>query len=117
MGEGPMCREKLKGQVSCRECIELLEAGYLTSNMITQDGRVAETRGKWKTLDAGVGTRTFRTTFPAKGGPRRCSVEGCPGRVEKRTAMQVQFLHHHVLDTVVILEEGNLPQPRCAMTL
>ena len=27
--------------------------------------------------------------------------------------MQVHFLHRHVLDTVVILEEGNLPQPRC----
>ena len=23
-------------------------------------------------------------------------------------------MHQHVLDTVVILEEGNLPQPRCA---
>ena len=28
--------------------------------------------------------------------------------------MRVHFLHRHVLDTVVILEEGNLPDPRCA---
>ena len=28
--------------------------------------------------------------------------------------MWVQFLHRHVLDTVVILEEGNFPHPRCA---
>ena len=28
--------------------------------------------------------------------------------------MQVHFLHRHVLDTVVIMEEGNLPHPRCA---
>ena len=27
--------------------------------------------------------------------------------------MQVQFLYRHVLDTEVILEEGNLPHPRC----
>ena len=27
--------------------------------------------------------------------------------------MWVHFLHQHVLDTVVILEEGNLPHPRC----
>ena len=27
--------------------------------------------------------------------------------------MRVNFLYWHVLDTVVILEEGNLPQPRC----
>ena len=28
--------------------------------------------------------------------------------------MQVHFLHRHVLKTVVILEEGNLPHPRCS---
>ena len=27
--------------------------------------------------------------------------------------MQVNFLHRNVLDTVVILEEGNLPHPQC----
>ena len=31
-----------------------------------------------------------------------------------RTAMQVHFVHRNVLDTVVILEEGNSPHPRCA---
>ena len=28
--------------------------------------------------------------------------------------MQVHFVHRHVLDTVVIREEGNTPHPRCA---
>ena len=28
--------------------------------------------------------------------------------------MRVHFLHWHVLDTVVILEEGNSPHPQCA---
>ena len=27
--------------------------------------------------------------------------------------MRVNFLHRHVRDTVVVLEEGNLPHPRC----
>ena len=27
--------------------------------------------------------------------------------------MRVHFLHRHVLDTVVILEDVNLPHPRC----
>ena len=30
-----------------------------------------------------------------------------------RTAMWVQFLHRHVLDIVVILEEVKSPHPRC----
>ena len=51
--------------------------------------------------------------FSDKGGPRSCLVEGCPGRAATRTAMRVHFMHWNVLDTVVILEEGNIPHPRC----
>ena len=40
-------------------------------------------------------------------------MEGCPGVLATRAAMQVQFVQRHVQDTVVILEEGNLPLPRC----
>ena len=29
--------------------------------------------------------------------------------------MRVHFWHRHVRDTVVILEEGNLPHPRCPL--
>ena len=43
-GGGPMYRERLKVQVSCRACGELLAEGYLTSHLMTQHGRVAETR-------------------------------------------------------------------------
>ena len=53
-------------------------------------------------------------SFPEKGGPQKCPVEGCPGRVAKRTAMRVHFVHRNVLDTVVILEEGNFPHTWCA---
>ena len=52
-------------------------------------------------------------SFPAKGGPRWCPVEGCLGALATRTAMRVHFVHRHVHDTVVMLEEGNLPLPRC----
>ena len=52
-------------------------------------------------------------SLPAKGGRRRCPVERCPGVLATRAAMLVHFVHRHVHDTVVILEEGNLPLPRC----
>ena len=51
--------------------------------------------------------------FPAKGGRRRCPVERCPGVLATRAAMRVHFVHRHVHNTVVILEEGNTPLPRC----
>ena len=52
-------------------------------------------------------------SFLAKGGRRRCPVEGCPGVLATQTAMWVHFVHRHVHDTVVMLEEGNLPLPQC----
>ena len=113
-GEGPTYRERLKGQVACDECGELLAAGSLSSHMMTQHGRVAEIRRKWINPTAGTGPQTYRITFPANGGQQNYPVEGCMGRLAKRTAMRVHLVHRHVLDTVVILEEGNFPHPRCA---
>ena len=43
IGEGPTYRERLKGRVSYRECGDLMAEGSLTSHMMTQHGRVAET--------------------------------------------------------------------------
>ena len=55
----------------------------------------------------------YKMHFPEKYGRRRCPVEGCPGVLATRAAMRVHFVHRHVHDTVVILEEGNLALPRC----
>ena len=82
--------------------------------MMTEHGRVAETRRQWSTLAARDGPWTFRMTFLAKGGLRNCPVEGCPGQVETRTEMLVHFLYRNVLNTVVILEGGKFPHPWCA---
>ena len=56
--------------------------------------------------------RTYRMVFPTRVGHRPCPVEECSGWALTRTAMRVHFSHQHVRDTVVILEEGNLPHPR-----
>ena len=40
-------------------------------------------------------------------------MEGCSGALATKTMMRVHFVHQHVQDTVVMLEEGNLPHPRC----
>ena len=58
-GEGPTYRGGLKGRVSCRECGELIAEGSLTSCLMTQHGRVAESRQRWKTPAAGAGPQNF----------------------------------------------------------
>ena len=42
-----------------------------------------------------------------------CPVGDCVGRPTTRTKLRIRFVHHHMRYTVVILEEGNLPRPRC----
>ena len=98
--------------MECGECGKMLAEGSLSSNLMTQHGRAAVIRQQWSTPAAGTRPQTYRMSFPAKGGPRKCPVAGCPGRLSTRTAMRVHFVHRHVLNTVVILEEGNLPHSR-----
>ena len=61
----------------------------------------------------GSGPQSYWMSFPAKVGPRKSPLAGCPGRVATRTAMRVHFVHRHVLDTVLILEEVKFPHPQC----
>ena len=114
-GVGPTYRERLKGQVACGKCGYILAVGSMPSHLMTQRGRAERRWRQWSTLSAGVRPQIYRISFPAKVGTRKCPVAGCPGRVATRTAMRVHFLHRHVLDTMVILEEVNFPHPRCAM--
>ena len=114
-GVGHTYMERLKGQVACGECGERRTAGSLSSHLMTQHGRSAEIRQQWITPAAGIVPQTYRMSFLSKGGTRKCPVSVCPARVATRTAMRVHFVQQHVLNTLVILEEGNSPHPRCAL--
>ena len=57
--------------------------------------------------------RTYKMAFLTRVEPSSCPVKGCNGRALTKTAMWLHFWHRHVRDTVVILEEGTLPHPRC----
>ena len=99
-------------RVACGECGEVIAVGSMSSHLMNRHGKAAERRHLWAPQTDG-GARTYKMSLPAKGGRGQCPVEGFPGVLSTRTAMQVQFVHQHVHDTVVMLEEGNLPLPRC----
>ena len=42
-----------------------------------------------------------------------CPVEGFPGRSSSQTALWFHFVHFHVRNTTVVLEEGNQPHLLC----
>ena len=81
-----------------------MAAGSLAEYRMTKHGQAEEEILSCKTSDMGEDPRKYCMALLAKGGLRRCLVEGRPGRAATRTAMPVHFLHRHVLDTVVILE-------------
>ena len=55
----------------------------------------------------------YRVSLPKMMAQLMCLVEGYWGEVTNRTNPQVQFAHHNVRETIVILEEGNRPYTRC----
>ena len=75
-GKGPTYRERLKTQVACGECGEILAAGSLSSCMMTQHGRAAEIRRHWSTPATGIVPETNRIYSLEKRGPQKCPVVG-----------------------------------------
>ena len=104
-GKGTTYEERPMGRVQCRDFRDKMEAGYLAGHKMIQHGRAAEETRSWKISSTRKDPWTYCMAFPAKGGPRICPVEVCPGRAATKTAMWVHFLHQNVLDTMVILEE------------
>ena len=115
-GEGRSFKERQREGVICPECGKEVEKGSLVVHHQNQHGMVKGRLGQEGDEEAGGdNARTCRMDIPANAGPRPCQFEGCSDRVSTLTAMCVHFWHRHVRDTVVILEEGNLPHPRCPM--
>ena len=57
-GMGPSYRERIKDQMACRECGEMLATGSLSIHLMTQHGRAAGRRRQWTTPAAGSGTQS-----------------------------------------------------------
>ena len=86
--------------------------GYPLTNPARTGERGSGQKDNGVEKDGGDKPRTFRMKFPEKSGPRPCPVEGFSDQAVMKTAMRVNLWHRHVRDTVVILEEGNLPHPQ-----
>ena len=106
-------------RVLCPEFRTDLEKGLLVTHRQTQHGvdkgGVGSEGGEADGSNRGKNPRTYRVAFPVQAGPRPRPVEMCSGRASMQTAMRVHFCHRHVRDTVMIMEEGNLPHPRCPL--
>ena len=88
--------------------------GSLVAHRKTQHGVLKGVLGQVGNKEVGDNDPIiFRIAFPEKSGPRTCPVEEYSGLAVIGTAMRMKFWHRNFRDTVVILEEGNLPHPQC----
>ena len=116
-GEGRRFKYQQQERIICPECWKDLAKGSLMMQRQTQ--HYVDT-GRWglegdEAERGGENKRTYKMEFPKRAGPIPCPVEGCSGRALTRTSTRVHLWHRHIRDTVVILEEGNLPHPLCLL--
>ena len=100
-------------RVQRSECGEEIYLGSLVVHLHMKHGKATGGRRHWGTTATGGEPHIYDTDLPTTGETRKCPVDGCQGRAATWKVMRVHFLHHNVGDNVLILEEGNLPQPQC----
>ena len=78
MGVGRSYAERQRERVAYKECGEVITVGSMSSHLMTRHWKSTARRHLWAPQTDG-GPRTYKMSFPEKGGWRRCPVEGCPG--------------------------------------
>lgn len=111
-GEGDSYRARQRRRVSCPECGRDLAAGSLSQHLLSQHGMAGSI--PWNVVPPPA-PRQYRVSFPRISTSRSCPVEGCTGKAVSHNALRRHFMFRHPEATIVILEEGTAPLPRCEL--
>jgi hypothetical protein len=113
-GEGQSHRARQRQRVTCPHCGKALAAGSLAHHVRTQHGLLPEAdAGR---IDApGRQPAEYRMSFPRTTRKALCPVDGCPGNATTHANLRRHFMYRHPKDTLVVLEEGLVPLPRCEL--
>ena len=111
-GIGSSYQEQLRRQVQFPECGVGLSMGYLLVHRQIQNGMVWVYQRRTPPTPPPGEAQTYWVSLPAILEKIRCPVEDCQGKAKNWNNLRVHFENFHVRDTIVILEDGNLPYPR-----
>ena len=111
MTDDPSYRTHQRQCVQCTECVVDLESVCLATHQYWQNSNSSIRAALSATPNETPST--CRVYLPRTAWEIVCSVEGCRGRATNRTSLRTHFTHHHARDTIIILDEGNWPQPWC----
>ena len=109
-GVGGSYRERKRSKVVCPTCDVELAGSSLATHMETQHGLSSRAEAP---AAPNAGPAEYRVSFPKGAGSIECPIDGCHGRATNRANLRVHFAHRHPGATVVILEEGAFPYPKC----
>lgn len=110
-GEGETLRERQRRRVVCPECSKSLAASSLSTHLLSQHGIASRSQQ----APADRRSAEYRVSFPKTLRRLACPVEGCGGSAVTHEGLRRHFMHRHVTDTIVILQEGTTPLPRCEL--
>ena len=114
--EGRIYKERQQERVTCTEFGKELAKGSMVEYRQNQHGVAKGGSGQEGNEKGGSNDpKKFSVVFPAKARPSTFLVEGRSGWAATQTSVRAHFWKQHVQDTVVKLEEGNLPHPPCPM--
>jgi hypothetical protein len=113
-GEGESHRDRQRRRVHCPVCDCDLSSGSLQQHMRTQHGLDGYIHQDEAFPALGPPAR-YCISFPSYADSINCPVDGCPGRATNRNNLRRHFMHRHVRDELVILEEGTALLPRCEL--
>ena len=111
MGGGGLSYWELQRERVCLpECMVDLETGLLVSHHQSHHNIGRGTQ--WENILPPAEPHIYREPLPNMAGSMGLPFKGCRGQATSHTNIWIQFLHHHVQDMIVILEEGKPPHPR-----
>eukprot|EP00978_Attheya_sp_CCMP212_P005927 scaffold13219_cov61-Attheya_sp.AAC.3 len=90
-----------------------MNASKTKYHLRVQHGRQMPQAGREPAPAVGLTTGEYIVSFPKTVSLINCPIKGCPGKATSRAYLHTHFMHRHVKDTLIILDEGTFPHPRC----
>ena len=112
MGEVHTYQERLRQQVLCPKCNMELTAGDLPSHIPAQHG-VAQNNLRDTPPHPLDEPMNYRASLLRTSCDIYFPVGGCSGRALIQSTLRIHFLHRHVQEALVVLDEDNHPLPCC----
>jgi len=114
-GDGASYSDCQRQQLECPECGFHVRSSYLRTHRLHQHG-IPLSQSEAEHVPPAEVPDLHIVSMPTRLFQIDCPVPGCPGRATDRFSLRRHFMHRHILDMIVIIEEGILPRcEQCGM--